>query len=90
MISLLDNARVHKTFAAISKMTTVFNNVSFLPAHTHQFAKVELYFFSMIKSKIRGFTFDKSRNNQAEKLKEMLKNKIKDEYPSIIIKSWSK
>ena len=89
MIALLDNARVHKTSAAISKMTTVFENVSFLLAYTPQFAPVEL-FFAMIKCKIRSFTFDKSINYRAEKLKEMLKNKIKEVSPSMIIKSFAK
>ena len=33
MIALLDNARVHKKSAAINKMTTVFENISFLPVY---------------------------------------------------------
>ena len=80
---------MHKTSATISKMTTVFENISFLPANTPQFAQVEL-FFAMIKSKIRSFTFDKSINYRAVKLKEMLKSKIKEVSPSMIIKSFAK
>ena len=86
-IALLDNARVHKTSSAISKMITVFENVSLLSTYTPQFALVEL-FFTMIKSKIGCFTFDKSINYRAENLKEMLK--IKEVSPSMRIKSFVK
>ena len=89
MTVVLDNARVHKTSEVIHKISNTFENVTFIPPYTPQFVPVEL-FFGMIKSKIRSLVFDKTKNYSTEKLKEIIKAKIKENSQSNIIKCFVK